>query len=186
MCHATVCLISLSLSSILSSHSSLVSSIFYFIFLIFHFIFHVDRLGVQRPVRFREWRVFKESEIISLDAGLRLDGITALGLWHLIVAVLGNTGPWTVFTQFPWVCVQGLVTQWLQSYPCESKASQEKARSLQDSKACPRVITQTIFWNLANLVKIYSGITPQQQHRRKDSVQGERRHLSDTSAVRTG
>ena len=32
-----------------------------------------------------------ESEIISLDAGLRLDGIPALYFWHLIVAVLGNT-----------------------------------------------------------------------------------------------
>ena len=32
-----------------------------------------------------------ESEIISLDKGLRLDGITALDLWDLIVAVLGNT-----------------------------------------------------------------------------------------------
>ena len=32
-----------------------------------------------------------ESEIISLDAGLRLDGIPALDLWDLIVTVLGNT-----------------------------------------------------------------------------------------------
>ena len=32
-----------------------------------------------------------ESEIISLDVGLRLDGITALDLWDLFVAVLGNT-----------------------------------------------------------------------------------------------
>ena len=32
-----------------------------------------------------------ESEIISLDAGLRLDGIPALDLWDLIVALLGNT-----------------------------------------------------------------------------------------------
>ena len=32
-----------------------------------------------------------ESEIISLDAGLRWDGIPALDLWHLIVAILGNT-----------------------------------------------------------------------------------------------
>ena len=32
-----------------------------------------------------------ESEIISLDAGLRLDGIPALNLWDLIVSVLGNT-----------------------------------------------------------------------------------------------
>ena len=32
-----------------------------------------------------------ESEIISLDAGLRLDGIPALDLWGLTVSVLGNT-----------------------------------------------------------------------------------------------
>ena len=32
-----------------------------------------------------------ESEIISLDAGLRLDAIPALDLWDLIVSVLGNT-----------------------------------------------------------------------------------------------
>ena len=32
-----------------------------------------------------------ESEIISLDAGLRLDGIPALDLWDLIVEVLGKT-----------------------------------------------------------------------------------------------
>ena len=32
-----------------------------------------------------------ESEITSLDARLRLDGIPALDLWDLIVAVLGNT-----------------------------------------------------------------------------------------------
>ena len=31
-----------------------------------------------------------ESEIISLDAGLRLDGIPALDLWNLIVSVLEN------------------------------------------------------------------------------------------------
>ena len=32
-----------------------------------------------------------ESEIMPLDAGLRLDGIPALDLWDLIVFVLGNT-----------------------------------------------------------------------------------------------
>ena len=32
-----------------------------------------------------------ESEIVSLDAGLRLDGIPAIDLWNLIVLVLGNT-----------------------------------------------------------------------------------------------
>ena len=31
-----------------------------------------------------------ESEIISLDTGLRIDGLLALDLWDLIVAVLGN------------------------------------------------------------------------------------------------
>ena len=31
-----------------------------------------------------------ESEIISVDAGLRLDGLPALELWDLIVSVLGN------------------------------------------------------------------------------------------------
>ena len=35
--------------------------------------------------------VQQNEEIISLDAGLRLDGIPALGLWDLIVAVLENT-----------------------------------------------------------------------------------------------
>ena len=34
---------------------------------------------------------FNRTEIISLDAGLRLDGIPALDLWDLIVLVLGNT-----------------------------------------------------------------------------------------------
>ena len=32
-----------------------------------------------------------EAELISLDAGLRSDGIPALDLWDLIVAVLGKT-----------------------------------------------------------------------------------------------
>ena len=31
-----------------------------------------------------------ESEIISLDAGLKLDGLPALELWDLIVSVFGN------------------------------------------------------------------------------------------------
>ena len=32
-----------------------------------------------------------DSEIISLDTGLRLDGLLALELWDLIVSVFGNT-----------------------------------------------------------------------------------------------
>ena len=44
-----------------------------------------------------------ESEIISLDAGLRLDGIPALDLWDLIVAVLhGNTNQSNQERRDPW------------------------------------------------------------------------------------
>ena len=32
-----------------------------------------------------------ESEIISLDAGLRMDGLPALDLWDLVIEVLGTT-----------------------------------------------------------------------------------------------
>ena len=39
-----------------------------------------------------------ESEIISLDTGLRLDGLPALELWDLIVSVLGKC-----FSYFRWI-----------------------------------------------------------------------------------
>ena len=45
-----------------------------------------------------------ESEIISLDAGLRLDGIPALDLWDLVVLVLGNTTQNHDRTERPVVC----------------------------------------------------------------------------------
>ena len=45
-----------------------------------------------------------ESEIISLDAGLRLDWIPALDLWDLIVLVLGNTAQNHDRTGQPVVC----------------------------------------------------------------------------------
>ena len=45
-----------------------------------------------------------ESEIISLDAGLRLDGVPALDLWGLIVLVLGNTTQNHDRTARPVVC----------------------------------------------------------------------------------
>ena len=45
-----------------------------------------------------------ESEIISLDAGLRLDGIPAFDLWDLIVSVLGSTTQNHVRTGRPVVC----------------------------------------------------------------------------------
>ena len=44
-----------------------------------------------------------ESEIISLDAGLRLDSIPALNLWDLIVAVLGNTNQNCIERWDPWL-----------------------------------------------------------------------------------
>ena len=45
-----------------------------------------------------------ESEIISLNARLRLDGIPAIDLWDLIVAVLGNTNQNHDRTERPVVC----------------------------------------------------------------------------------
>ena len=42
-----------------------------------------------------------ESEIISLDTGLRLDGLLALELWDLIVSVLGNMTQTTERTERP-------------------------------------------------------------------------------------
>ena len=44
------------------------------------------------------------SEIISLDAGLRLDGIPALDLWDLIVFFFGNTNQNHDRTERPVVC----------------------------------------------------------------------------------
>ena len=40
-----------------------------------------------------------ESEIISMDTGLRFDGLPALELWDLIVSVPENT---TLTTERPW------------------------------------------------------------------------------------
>ena len=46
-----------------------------------------DETTVQHITRSQQ----AESEIISMDAGLRLDGIPALDSWDLIVGLLGNT-----------------------------------------------------------------------------------------------
>ena len=48
-----------------------------------------------------------ESEIISLDAGLRLDGLPALELWDLIVSVFGNTTQTTERTGRPVITDRG-------------------------------------------------------------------------------
>ena len=45
-----------------------------------------------------------KSEIIPLDAGLRLDGIPALDLWDLFVSVFGNTTQNHHRTERPVVC----------------------------------------------------------------------------------
>ena len=45
-----------------------------------------------------------ESEIISLDTGLRLDGLLALELWDLIVSVLGNMTQTPERTERPVAC----------------------------------------------------------------------------------
>ena len=59
------------------------------------------------------------------------------------------------------VVVQDLATQWIQSYPCKTKTSQETEWSLQkflEPSEKPNVISSDNRWNLVNLVKIYHGI----------------------------
>ena len=49
------------------------------------------------------------------------------------------------------VVVQDLATQWIQSYPCNTKTSQETAKSLQkflEPSEKPKVITLTTHWDL--------------------------------------
>ena len=57
--------------------------------------------------------------------------------------------------------VQDLATQWIQSYPCKTKSSQETEKStrkfLSRGKSRKSFIL-TIHWNLAKLVKNYLGI----------------------------
>ena len=65
------------------------------------------------------------------------------------------------------VVVQDLATQWIQSYPCKRKTSQETQRSLQkflEPKRKPKVIYTDNFWNLAKLVKIFPGIIARRHH----------------------
>ena len=59
-------------------------------------ILTIQNLPRVEHCAFLRSHTFVPLEIISLDAGLSLDGITALGLWDLIVAVLhGNTNQGT-------------------------------------------------------------------------------------------
>ena len=57
--------------------------------------------------------------------------------------------------------VQDLTTQWIQSYPCETKTSQETRRSLRkflEPPEKPKVIFSDNYRALAKLVKTHHGI----------------------------
>ena len=65
------------------------------------------------------------------------------------------------------VVVQDLATQWIQSYPCKTKTSQETQRSLQkflEPIRKPIVIYTDNFLEFANLVKIFPGIIVRRHH----------------------
>ena len=65
------------------------------------------------------------------------------------------------------VVVQDLATQWIQSYPCKTKTSQETQRSLQkflEPDRKPKSFTLTIPWNSANPVKISLGVIARLHH----------------------
>ena len=89
-----------------------------------------------------------ESEIISLDAGLRLDGVPALDLWDLNVLVLGNTTQNHDWTWQPVVCrdtsheprqrSRGMSTFWimLTVFPRMSKFQDDYQRSKSHKETC--------------------------------------------------
>ena len=63
--------------------------------------------------------------------------------------------------------VQDLATQWIQSYPCKTKTSQETQRSLQkflEPNRKPKVIYTDNSLDLAKLVKISPGIIARRHH----------------------
>ena len=65
------------------------------------------------------------------------------------------------------VVVQDLATQWIQSYPCTTKTSQETQRSLQkflEPERKPKVIYTDNSLELAKLVKISPGIIARLHH----------------------
>ena len=66
------------------------------------------------------------------------------------------------------VVVQDLATQWLQSYPCKTKTSQETQKrawwSSWSRRGNQKSFTLTIPWHLASLVRNYPGIIVRQSH----------------------
>ena len=72
------------------------------------------------------------------------------------------------------VVVQDLATQWLQSYPCNTKTSQETQKSLMkflEPTRNQKSFTLTIPWNLARSVKIFPGFIAR-QHRTDQKQSG--------------
>ena len=86
------------------------------------------------------------------------------------------------------VVVQDLATQWIQSYPCKTKTSQETPRSLQKfPRGNQKSFTLTIPWNSAKLVKIFSWnhctSTPHRLETNGIAERAVRRVKEGTSAV---
>ena len=57
--------------------------------------------------------------------------------------------------------VQDLATQWIQSYPCKTKTSQETKRVYESSSSRrknQKLFKRTIHWNLENVERIFHGI----------------------------
>ena len=65
------------------------------------------------------------------------------------------------------VVVQDLATQWIQTYPCKTKTSQEHKGACISSWSRPgnlKSLTLTIPWNMAKPVKIFPGIIIRRHH----------------------
>ena len=65
------------------------------------------------------------------------------------------------------VVVQDLATQWIQSYLCKTKTSEETQKSLMkflEPTRKPKSFTLTIPWNVPSLVRNYPGIIARQHH----------------------
>ena len=93
------------------------------------------------------------------------------------------------------VVVQDLATQWIQTYPCKNKTSQETQRSLQKFLEPAGILKSFILtspWNSVKLLKICPGITARQHHTDqkqmgllKSSAQSKGRHLCCIVAIRS-
>ena len=82
-----------------------------------------------------------ESEIISLDTGLRLDGLLALELWDLIVSVLGNISRISDRTGKP---VNGEDKHHIDSVPSNAQSARQEALLyvFEDNEAVVKMIVK--------------------------------------------